>query len=234
LEDILDAAIELGLTRISMSALAEKLGVATATIYNYVESRDDLIRLAAAAQARRPQLDDLGQHWSELVRTYANEIFELCSAEPQLLVQGIHGAMGPEAQLDHVESFLAALVRRGFSISEAYQLFSSINNVILGAVVRTASLRAMNASEHGHEGAVRRSLAERGLEELPHVRACPDLADEVRAFSFKSTVERIIQSFATDPAGRHLPGGNGGARPKPQRRVTPHKLRITNVVGREK
>ena len=202
LDDVLDAAIELGLGGISMTALAAKLGVGTATIYTYVASRGELVRLAAARHGKRPRLDDLGEHWTDLIRSHARRTFELCAAEPHLIVQHMQGLMGPDMHVDYLESMLAALVRRGFTLSEAYRLYSSVNTVIFGAVVRSAYARALEAQGHGHEGAVRRSLAERALAELPHVRACEEFADSDRAFAYLDTLERVIESFAQERGER--------------------------------
>jgi AcrR family transcriptional regulator len=230
LKDVLSAAIELGLTHISMAAVAAKLGVVTATIYNYVDSRDDLVRLAALEQAKHPHLDDLGQPWADLVRNYADEIFEICASEPQLIIQGMNGGIGPEVQLDQIESFLAAMVRRGFSVSEAYQLFSSVNNIVFGAAMRSAYVRTVKSKAHGYEGAIRRSLAERGLDELPHLRTCDEFADETRAFGFKETLERIIESFANEHKDRRLKAQKAvarsdGRKQKAPRRAAPTKAR---------
>lgn len=202
LDNVLDAAIDLGLGGISMAAVAARLGVGTATIYNYVASRDDLVRLAAARQAEHFRFDDLGEHWSDVVRGHAKRFFDFCLAEPQLIVQHMQGQIGPEIQVAYLEAFLAALVARGFTVSNAYHLFSAVNTVIIGAVVRQSYVRAMKAVGHGHEGAVRRSLAERGLQELPHLRACEDFADEARAFSYEGTLERVIRSFAEELGDR--------------------------------
>jgi AcrR family transcriptional regulator len=56
IEEILDAAIGLGLTGISLPVLAAKLGIATATLYNYVANRGELLRLAALRQAPHVKL----------------------------------------------------------------------------------------------------------------------------------------------------------------------------------
>jgi hypothetical protein len=66
LANTLDTAIELGLARITMAGIAAKLGVGAATICNCA-SRDDIVRLAALRLARRPHLDDLGEHGSDVV-----------------------------------------------------------------------------------------------------------------------------------------------------------------------
>jgi AcrR family transcriptional regulator len=200
LEDVLDAAIELGLGGISMSALAARLGVGTATIYTYVASRDELVRLAAVRRAKRPQLDDLGEHWSDLVRGHAGRFFDLWSAEPQLMLQHMQGLIGPDAQFDYLEAFLAALVRRGFTVAAGYRLYVSVNAVVHGAVVRAAHLRALKEQGRPYEDAVRLGLAQRRLDELPHLRACTDLGHDDRAFPFEDMLERVIKSFARELA----------------------------------
>jgi AcrR family transcriptional regulator len=202
LDDILDAAIELGLGGISMAAVAARLGVGTATIYTYVSNRADLIRLAAVRQGKRPQFDDLGEHWSDLARRHAHRFYELGAAEPELIVQHMQGLIGPEVQIDYLESFLAALVRRGFSVSRAYELFSAVNTVVHGAVVRSSYARALHAQGRDHDVAVRVSLAGRGMDELLHVRACDDFLDQAGPHSFERTLERLLESFARE----HDPG----------------------------
>jgi AcrR family transcriptional regulator len=195
LEDVLDAAIELGLGGISMTALAARLGVGTATIYTYVASRDELVRLAALRQAKRPRLDDLGGDWSDLVRGHAGRFFDLWSVEPQLMLQHMQGLIGPDAQFDYLESFLAALVRRGFTVAAGYRLYVTVNAVVHGAVVRAVHLRALKEQGRPYEDAVRLGLAQRRLDELPHLRACTYLGHDDRAFPFEDMLERVIESF---------------------------------------
>jgi AcrR family transcriptional regulator len=204
LDNILDAAIELGLGGISMAAVAAKLGVGTATIYTYVSNRADLIRLTAVRQGKRPQFDDLGEHWSDLVRRHAHRFYELGAAEPELIVQHMQGLIGPEVQIDYLESFLAALVRRGFSVSEAYELFATVNTVVHGAVVRSSYTRALHAQGRDHDVAVRVSLASRRMDELPHVRACDDFLDQASLHSFEGTLERLIESFERERGPRDI------------------------------
>jgi AcrR family transcriptional regulator len=208
LEDVLDAVIDMGFEGLSMTALATKLGVGIATIYTYVANRDELVRLAATHYSKRRRLDDLGQDWRDLIRDHASRTFEFCAAQPQLIAQHMQGLMLPDAHLDYTESMLAALVRRGFTVSAAYRLYSSINGIVFGAVVREAYVRSAAAAGYGHEGAVRRLLAERRLDELPRVRDCTDFADASKAFPWKDTVERIIESYEREFAGRPQSAGN--------------------------
>jgi AcrR family transcriptional regulator len=198
LTDVLDAAIDMGLGGVSMRELAARLGVATATIYNYVESRDDLVSLAARRQVERFRFDDVGGDWRDLIRGHVRRFFNLCSAEPQLVMQHMQGLVAPDVNLDYLDSLLAALVKRGFTVSEAYRLYSSANFVVLGAIVRAAHVGALKELGQSHGRTVKRSMAVRTSDELSFLRACEDYADDARAFAWEETIERVIDSFARD------------------------------------
>jgi AcrR family transcriptional regulator len=197
LDEILDAAIAVGLANISMPTVAAKLGTGAATLYNYVKSRDELLRLAALKQARRPPLDDLGQDWRALAKTYGRKFYEFWSLEPQMLTQYMDGAIGPDLMVDYVESFLAAMSRRGFEPDAAYRVLSAVNTSVLGAVARTAYLRSLAKRGERHGALVARTLRERAGE-LTNLRACSVFADEERAYDFETILERVVESFAAE------------------------------------
>ena len=45
--DIIAAAIEIGLDKVTLKQVADRLGVGIATLYRHVRNRDELVRLAA-------------------------------------------------------------------------------------------------------------------------------------------------------------------------------------------
>src|SRR5438132_6287412 len=96
LRAVVDAATEIGLENLSMNAVAARLGVAVATIYTYVDGRDDLMRLVANRRAWRPQVSEVNQHWSDIVRAHAEGMYQLFSSDPSLLIQVVNGGLGPE------------------------------------------------------------------------------------------------------------------------------------------
>jgi len=198
LDEILDAAIRLGLTNLNMSDLAAELGTSAATLYNYVSNREDLLRLAAMKQAKGRVIDDVGGDWQTLVRNHANSFFELFASEPQLIVQYMQGAMGPDMLLDYVESYLAAMRRRGFSGDDAYRIISDVNTVVFGAAVRVGYLKAMEEKGLGHGAIAQRSLRERDPNELPLLRATKEYVDNERAYNFQEALEHIIAGFTAE------------------------------------
>jgi AcrR family transcriptional regulator len=196
LNDILDTALELGLAGLSIGAVAEKLGVAVGTIYNYISGREELIRLAAARHSKRPVVADTGQSWPDLIRSHGRRAFELLVSEPQLLVQYIQGGMGPQAHLDYIESVLAALVQRGLTVSEAFRLYTCVDAIAFGAAVRTANTNALENQPHGYSGAIRRSLAEYADDDLPTIRGCAEFTRPTEPYAFEESLERLIASFS--------------------------------------
>jgi len=110
----------------------------------------------------------------------------------------MRGTIGPEAVFEHVESFLDAMSRRGFKPNDAYKIFSSVNTLIFGAVVRTSYFSSLRSKGVGHGEALGRSLYERNPEELPHVRACSEFAEEERAYDFYKELERVMASFVAE------------------------------------
>ena len=85
-DEILDAAIEMGLETLTMKKLASELGVGTATLYQYFDSRRDLTRAAAVhALSDVPLPKDKGQPWPELARDYVSLIQALLADNPTFL-----------------------------------------------------------------------------------------------------------------------------------------------------
>jgi AcrR family transcriptional regulator len=203
LDEILDAAIDLGLTGLSMPALAAKLQIGTATLYNYVANRDELLHLAACKQVRRPALDDLGQDWRSILRSHAKRFFDLWTSEPHLMVQYMQGNIGADALVDYLESYLAAMRRRGFCTADANRMYLAINTIVFGAAVRARYLKSMSGKGRGHGAAVRQCLQERDPDELPNVRACPEFADDDRLDIFDEMLDRVIESLAAEFESDH-------------------------------
>ena len=86
-EEILRGALDLGLDGLTMKKLATHLGVGTATLYQYFESRKTLMRAAAVfALSDIPFPEDEGQHWSDLAREYVACLRELLSENPSFIL----------------------------------------------------------------------------------------------------------------------------------------------------
>ena len=114
------AAYEIGLDRVTMKAVADRLGVSVPGLYHHVEGRDDLMRLGAEYSAAQIQVPvDHGQHWTAWLLEWARYSHDAFVAQPALLGQFLNGSLGVERMVTHVDAAIGVLTRQGFSVTEA-------------------------------------------------------------------------------------------------------------------
>ncbi|ROR72903.1 TetR/AcrR family transcriptional regulator [Bogoriella caseilytica] len=88
-ERIVEAAIEVadteGLAAVTMQAVAKALGFTTMSLYRYVSSKDELLRLMQDAALSVPEKLKLPADWSEALRVWALMVREAYRAHPWAL-----------------------------------------------------------------------------------------------------------------------------------------------------
>ena len=184
-EMIARAACEIGLDRVTMKSVAEKLGVSVPGLYHHVEGRDDLMRLATEYSAARINYpNDLGQHWSEWLMEWARHAYEAFVAQPEMLNQFQRGPYGVDRMVVHVDAVVGFLTQQGFTEVDALEAWNLTNRCAVGAALHT-----IRQAETGTDrlAEYHRALAARAPNELPNLRrlvavlgdASPPLEDEI-------------------------------------------------------
>lgn len=197
LDRLLDTAIELGLADLNMKDLAARLGVGIATLYRYVENREALIRLAAGRQATRAAPVDHGQPWREIVCDYAAALFSSVGQQPSLILEFVEARWGIAVELEFVDSFLGALVRRGFTPAEAMELYRAMAKIVLGAAVASGHFAALRARGTTQGRELRQALGAWDADELPDLRAsADDYSDEEAAVAWLPVLEMMLDGVA--------------------------------------
>lgn len=194
LDELLDAALELGLADLSMKELASRLGVGIATLYRYVDNRDALIRLAAGRRARRAAPVDTGQSWQTIVCQYAESLFSSVGHDPALVVEFLEARWGISVELEFVDTFLGALKARGFASEDAMRIYRAMTKIVLGAAVAAGHFGALAGRETSQARELSAALATWDEDELPHLRtAADDYADEAAADDWREPLEAILR-----------------------------------------
>ncbi len=130
-EDVVTAALEIGIRDFTLTGVAKRLGVGTPALYRTIESRDDLLRgcLKRLVREYESPIPDVG--WRDLLRHQADRMWELLDrypglAETLLVVTWAHHyfATGVKAGTD-------ALVERGFSPDDAALAVDFIGDTVL-------------------------------------------------------------------------------------------------------
>lgn len=200
---IIQAAIDIGLDGVTLRQVADRLGVAVPTLYRHVRNRDELLRLAAFQITLSRALPiSQGAHWSELAQRYAESLYMSFLAEPQLIGELLKGRLGPHAEVDVLEQFLAALEPHGFTPAEGAQLFHAIGMITIGAAAGAIGLAASRAAAEPWSAELRRTLAERDAEELPRVRGVLPALLEAETIPWQPALQRLLAGIDLSRASR--------------------------------
>jgi AcrR family transcriptional regulator len=168
---IAEAAHELGLTGLTMKAVADRLGVSVPGLYHHIDGKDDLLRLAAEYSASRlQQPHDTGQHWAVWLYEWAMYNRGAFVEQPELLKQYMEGAIGVDRTTASWEVALTRLVDEGFTIPKAVVAYSTVSEYAVGAAVNT--IREQRATSEGRPAIaeLHRVLAQSPRDEYPNVR----------------------------------------------------------------
>lgn len=204
-QEIVAAALEIGLEKVTLKQIADRLGVAQATLYRHVNNRDELLRLAAFQLTLQRQLPNAANaHWSDLAVRYAESLYEAFLNEPTLINQLLKGELGPHAEVDILEQFLGAICPQGFNELEGIQLFHSIGMITIGAASGAIGLKASKAMGKPWGESMRRTFAERDESELPQIRRVLPLTLNIDPIPWLPSLYALLTGIAA-ARGEQLP-----------------------------
>lgn len=205
LDQVLDAALELGLDDLTMAAVANRLGVGVAVLYSYVKNREELLRFAAIRAAHQHGFpEDRGQPWADYVADYARALYELLTANSQSIINFMDGGLGPEAQLDSSEAWATAMTKRGFAPEESLRLLRVVGQLVLGCAATAIHVRSLGIAGSSYAEAALKALNNRSEEELPLLKQHIGIfADGSKYGSWEDSLRLLLESVAAK-RGEHL------------------------------
>ena len=163
LEQIIETVLAIGIDALTMSKVADALGVSKAVLYNYVSSREELVQLAAGhAVLLHPFPHDEGQPWEEYVFEYARALMDFFVHHGQLISTYVQGDFGPLIQTEGAEIWLSVLTRQGFAGPEALKLQQAVESVILGAALNWTHAQALTQSGSSYAAQAHDAVKRRG------------------------------------------------------------------------
>jgi AcrR family transcriptional regulator len=168
---IAEAAQQVGLSNLTLKAVADHLGVSVAGLYHHIRGKEDLLRLAAEHTATHSEVPlDHGQHWAEWLAEWAVYNYDAFVAEPLLVDQFLAGAINNESIAGTTDAILGALVRQGFTMAEAHAAYQLTSSCALGSALKAIRQARSRAAGRSEIAELYQVLDEHGPDELPYLR----------------------------------------------------------------
>jgi AcrR family transcriptional regulator len=167
-DEIIGGALELGLEGLTMKKLATHLNVGTATLYQYWDSRKDLIQAAAVHALSDLALpEDSGQHWSDYACEFSLCIQTYLATNPSLVLSNHVREYGFEVQFQLAEQFLSVLDDRGFDPHAGMEVFNMVGDVAFAGAVEEIRQSEFDEQEETAAAVATRQFARLDKSEFP-------------------------------------------------------------------
>jgi AcrR family transcriptional regulator len=168
LDDIVRAALDLGLDQATIRNVADALRMSVPGLYHHVRTRDELLDLVSEWWlGQLLSKAKTGETFEAILQRYARKLFEMTTGHPQMIDRIRGRGMATNFYVaPYLEQIVEHGVKCGFSGKEAFDIFTTVTGASLGAAVVEVSTHAMRpadaastaVSEHGRM--IRESFAE--------------------------------------------------------------------------
>lgn len=136
-----------GLESVSMRTLGAELGVGAASLYRYVQSKDEIVELMADAVMGRDMHFDAAGGWRPALRSYARGLRQMIRLHPWMVVEGAgRTSLGPHTAATF-EQVLTGVDGLGLDIDDMLTMVETVD----------AFTRGRALEEVADQEAVRRS-----------------------------------------------------------------------------
>ena len=220
-DDVVDAALEIGIADFTLTAVAKHLGVAVSGLYRTISSREDLLAACLERIAAEVDVPGTGRRWPDAVRAHAEAIWAMLERYPGLagVIMGVPWAYqlfaAPVAQA------CQALVDGGLGAEEAGVVLDFVGDTVISTHAQIEVMRSPVASS-GQGGPT-------GLEETSRFAAAagnpplPEALTPNESWLERGGLDRKIEIIirgvaaglppgATDTGGKSASGGDVSGR----------------------
>ncbi len=167
---IAEAALDLGLENATIRNVAERLQMSVPGLYHHVQTREDLLAIAAAHSLGALELPEHeGSDLGDWLTRYARFVFDALVAQPELIGQIIAGSVNTMRLAQHLECFLEVFSNHGWSPQDAYDAYGMLTATVTGAAAQAIGLRAADSAGHSNSDDLRRAAQALGPDETPLV-----------------------------------------------------------------
>jgi AcrR family transcriptional regulator len=171
-EQIIAAALDVGIANLTMAAVADRLATSHQALYRWVRNRDELVALVADAYVQRLDVDPVpGEDWRAWLRRFADSLCRVVLDNlPGFAAEGLMTFRTTLPFLRLNETALRVLTGAGFTPAEAQRIYQAVGTALLGWLTREDAYRPLRADPGGLRQAVDATAGDAG-DDLALVRA---------------------------------------------------------------
>lgn len=200
-EDILEAALNIGLDDLTMNGLAHHLNVGVSSIYYYFKNRKELIRAAAVFSfSNMPYPTDTGQHWTQLVFDYVTSIRDNLVLNSSFLYNNQMSEVGFDVHFRLLEPFLASMKQRGFSEEKSMKLMNSIGITAFGTAIETMRQNEFLNNNDTMKEAANRQFSRHDMGDYPHLKQALNIFTRSPEEKLEDLLRPILETFSQNKA----------------------------------
>lgn len=145
-DDVVDAAVSIGLDTFTLAQVAKRIGVVTSAVYRRFDSRDDLLDACLSRAASTIAVPEPGMSWQEVCRLWANECWRVCEDFPGLA----HAVYSNATAFTHVgeiaEAYSEALEDHARSRGQAGFALDFLGDTVFACRLGVESMREVDES----------------------------------------------------------------------------------------
>jgi len=141
-DDVVDAALGIGIAEFTLTAVAKHLGVAVSGLYRTISSREDLLAACLERIAAEVETPGAGRRWPDAVRAHAEAIWAMLERYPGLagVIMGVPWAhqlfAAPVAQVCQI------LVDGGLGVEEAGVVLDFVGDTVISTHAQIEVMRS--------------------------------------------------------------------------------------------
>ena len=148
MDDVVTAALEIGVDRFTMGKVARRLGVSTADLGRTVSSRDDLLVACLERVSADVTLPSAGLRWPDYLRQLSDSLWDVLDANPGLDHTLIDLAWAYVPFMSVAKRAHQALVSGGLRSEDAYLALNYTLSTVLTSHQQAAAMAETIESEH--------------------------------------------------------------------------------------
>lgn len=171
-DQIVAAALEIGIENLTMTSVADRLGSSHQSLYRWVRNRDELVALVADTYVQRLDVTPTtGEDWRQWLHRFADALRRaVLDNLPGFAIEGLTTFRTTLPFLHLNQTAMRVLTDAGFPPAQAQRIYQTVGTALLGWLAREDAYRPLREAPDPVQHAVDAAAAHAD-EDLDLVRA---------------------------------------------------------------